>query len=68
MHCDMLGLAAANFILRIVVARMARISMIQGVRRVHLDDFAANPARFRIPTDVVSYLKSLRHGFRSIRC
>ena len=53
-HGDVVGLVALDFVLRIVRAAVARMSLVFGVAGMDLDDAAADMARFRIPSDVVA--------------
>lgn len=61
MHCDVFGFIALDFILRIVFASMARVSLVIGLFRMDLDDFAANLAGFRIPAHMVAHFKFRSH-------
>lgn len=58
----MVGLVASDLILRILAAGVMPAAFIIGVSHMHFIDYAADPARFRVPANVISNLKSLRHG------
>src|SRR5438874_2339642 len=61
-HGDMLGLVALNHILRLVFGRMMDIAFEESIGGDFLDDDAPHKAGFRIPLNVVTALKDLRHG------
>jgi hypothetical protein len=65
MHCDVIGLVASDFVLRIVTGGMMHMAFIVDVSRMHFNNDAANPACFRVPANVISDLESPRHGFAS---
>jgi hypothetical protein len=60
MHRDMLSLAALDFILRIVLARVMGISLVVNVFGMNFDDRAADVARFRIPGHVIADFEHFR--------
>jgi hypothetical protein len=68
MHCDVIGLVASDFVLRIVTGGMMHVAFIVDVSRMHFNNDAANPARFRVPANVISNLESPGHGFASEIC
>jgi hypothetical protein len=61
MHRDVIGLAALDFILRIVLARVMGISLVIDVVRMNFDDRAADMAGFRIPGHVIADFEPFRH-------
>ena len=57
----MSSLFAFDFVLRLAFARVMDVAFVIHVFGVHVHDFAADPASFRIPTHpIVSHGKSLR--------
>jgi len=61
MHCDMFGFITLDFILRILCAGMALLSLVISLFRMDLDDFAANLAGFRIPAHMIAHFKFCSH-------
>jgi hypothetical protein len=60
-HGDMVGLAAFDFILWILLARVVRVSLVVHVSGVHLDDRAADMPGFGVPGHSISHFESFRH-------
>ena len=60
-HCDVVGLVALDFILRIFLAGVVRISFVVDIFYVHLDDLAADMSGLRIPCHVIADFESSRH-------
>lgn len=54
MHRDVICLAALDFVLRIVLARVMRVSFLVNIFCVHLYDFAADVSGLRVPGHVNS--------------
>src|SRR6185437_6533060 len=61
MHRNVIGLAAFDFILRIVLARVMSVSFVVNVFGMHLDDRAADVASFRIPGYVIADFEPFPH-------
>jgi hypothetical protein len=61
MHCDMLRLAALDFILRILRTGVMGVSFVIDIFRVHFDDRAADMSGLRVPRHVITGFESLRH-------
>ena len=59
---DVLGLIAFDFILRLLLARMMFVAFVVHIAGVHLDDVAADVARFRVPSHVVANFEFRAHG------
>lgn len=60
-HGDMVGLAAFDFILWILLARVVRVALVVHVSGVHLDDRAADMPGFGVPGHSISHFESFRH-------
>jgi hypothetical protein len=61
MHRNVIGLAALDFILRIVLARVMGVPLVVNVLSMHFDDVAADMACFRIPGHVIADFELLCH-------
>ena len=61
MHCDMLGLAALDLILGIVLVRVMGMSLVVNVFGMNFDDRAAHMARLRIAGHVIADFETFRH-------
>ena len=59
---DMIRLAALDFVLRSVCARMVGVTFDLESASMHADDRAADAAGLGIPAHVVMDLEALRHG------
>jgi hypothetical protein len=57
----MVGLAAFDFILRVLLARVVRVALVVHVSGVHLDDRAADMPGFGVPGDSISHFESFLH-------
>jgi hypothetical protein len=60
-HCDVVGLVALDFILRVFLARVVGISFLINISCVHFNDLAADLSRLRVPRHVIPYAKFSRH-------
>src|SRR6266481_1583139 len=58
---NVIGLVAFDFVLGFVLAGVVDVSFVIHVRRMHLDDFPADPPSLRIPAYTVTHLESLCH-------
>jgi hypothetical protein len=58
---DVIGLVAFDLILRVLFARMMSVAFVVHVARMYLHDVAADPARFRIPGNVIANFEFLVH-------
>jgi len=58
-HSNVIGLIAFDFVLWIVLARVMDITFVFHVFDVHPDDFAPDPAGFRIPAHMRADLEPL---------
>lgn|SRR5687768_4189112 len=56
-HGDVIGLVALDLVLRLVLARMTRMSLIFRITSVGLDDPATHMPRLGIPADVIADLE-----------
>jgi hypothetical protein len=63
---NMSSLFAFDFVLRLVFARVMDVAFVIHVFGVHVHDFAADPASFRIPTHPIANFEPLSHG-KSLR-
>jgi hypothetical protein len=62
MHRDVLGLAALDFILRIILTCVVSVSLVVNVLRMHFDYRAADMAGLRVPIHVIADFESFhRH-------
>jgi hypothetical protein len=61
MHRDVVGLAALDFILRIILARVMSVSLVVNVFGMHFDDLAADMAGLRVPGHVIADFEPFRH-------
>ena len=61
MHRNVIGLAALDFILRLILARVMSVPLVVKVLCMHFDDSAADMAGFRIPGHVIADFEPLRH-------
>lgn len=61
MQRHVIGLVALDLVLRIVGARVMRISLVGHVFLMHPHDPAADPAGFGIPADVIADFEELCH-------
>src|ERR1039457_1660234 len=66
-HCDVVGLQPLDLILRLIFACLNGVALELHRRRDDLDDAAAYPAGFRIPTDTVADLESSFHRLRTFQ-
>jgi hypothetical protein len=57
---NVIGLVAFDFVLGFVLAGVVDVSFVIHVRRMHLDDFPADPPGLRIPAYTVTQLESSR--------
>lgn len=62
MKCNMIRQAALDLILRDVRAGVTGVALADEIPRVYACDGAADPPRFRVPTDAITDLKACRHG------
>ena len=53
-HRDVVRLVALDFILRIILARVVRISFVIEIFGMNLDDLAADMPGFRVPGHVIA--------------
>lgn len=68
MHRNMFCLIALDFVLRFVGACVARVALVIGVLRMHLDDRTTHAARFRIPAYVIACRKFRDHLNETLWC
>lgn len=61
MGCDMVGFITFDFILRVFTGRMMGVSFVLKVGSMYADDSTGDPAGFRIPGNVIAYLKMFFH-------
>lgn len=59
---DVIGFVALNLVLRIFLARVMNVAFVVHIARVHPNNTAADPARFRVPSDVVANVECCLHG------
>jgi hypothetical protein len=61
MHRDVFGLAALDFILRIIFARVVSVSLVINVLCMHFDDRAADMASLGVPRHLIAHFEPFRH-------
>ena len=61
MHCDVVGLDAFDFGLRIILARLMGVPFVVNVVCMHLDDRAADAPGFRVPRHKIADFEPLHH-------
>jgi hypothetical protein len=61
MGCDMIGLVALDFVLRIVFRGVMHMTLVVEVSDVDRDNGARHPAGFGIPAYVITNLEPPRH-------
>src|SRR5437016_9406680 len=61
-HGNVVGLAALDFVLRIVLARVVGVAFEVHISRMHLDDCAADAPGLRIPGYSISNLELFHHN------
>lgn len=61
MKGNMIRQAALDLVLRNVRAGVTGVALADEIPRVYACDGAADPPRFRVPTDVIADLKACRH-------
>ena len=54
MHGDVIGPVTLDFVLRLILAGVARVPLVFGVACMNFDDPAADPSGFGIPSDVIA--------------
>lgn len=64
MKGNMIRQAALDLVLRNVRAGVTGVALADEIPRVYACDGAADPPRFRVPTDVIADLKACRHDQR----
>jgi hypothetical protein len=60
-HCDVVGLVALDFILRVFLARVVGIPFIINISCVHFNDLAADLSGLRVPRHVIPDAKPSGH-------
>jgi hypothetical protein len=61
MHRDVIGLAALDLILRLILARVMSVSLVISVLCMNFDNGATDVAGFRMPGHVIADLESFGH-------
>lgn len=54
MHGDVIGPVTLDFVLRLILARVAGVPLVLGIARMNFDDPAADLSGFGIPADVIA--------------
>jgi hypothetical protein len=63
MHRHVVGFFALDFILRLILAGVMGITLINHIRGVNLDDLATDVPGFRIPGDMIADFEALGPDF-----